>query len=139
MRYLIDTNIFVYMMVEPDRLNRDVDALLQDYDNQLYISIESVKELVVAYRNKGLWGNAWHSEEDMVRDIINSNIFIIPLKPEHILTYAKMQINIAQGHKDPSDHIIIAQAITEKIPLISSDTRFEFYRKQGLDFIYNKK
>ena len=139
MRYLIDTNIFVYLMVEPDMLNHDVDALLRDYDNQLYISIESVKELVVAYRNKGLWGNVWHSEEDMVRDIINSNISIIPLKPEHLLTYAKMEINNGQGHKDPSDHIIIAQAITERIPLISSDTRFDFYKNQGLDFIFNKK
>ena len=139
MRYLIDTNIFVYMMVEPDRLSRDVDALLRDYDNQLYISIESVKELVIAYRNKGLWGNVWNSEEDMVRDIIGSNICIVPLKSEHLLTYAKMQINAKQGHKDPSDHIIIAQAITEHIPLISSDTRFEFYRAQGLDFIFNKK
>ncbi len=96
MRYLIDTNIFVYLMVEPDMLNHDVDALLRDYDNQLYISIESLKELVVAYRNKGLWGNVWRSEEDMVRDIINSNISIIPLKPEHLLTYAKMEINNEQ-------------------------------------------
>ena len=30
-------------------------------------------------------------------------------------------------------------AITEHLPLISSDTRFEFYRNQGLDLIFNKK
>ena len=56
-----------------------------------------------------------------------------------MMTYAKMQINEQQGHKDPSDHIIIAQAITEHLPLISSDTRFPFYRKQGLDLIVNEK
>ena len=39
----------------------------------------------------------------------------------------------------PSDHVIIAHAITEHLPLISSDTRFDFYRKQGLDMIFNKK
>ena len=50
-----------------------------------------------------------------------------------------MQINEAQGHKDPSDHVIIAQAITENMPLISSDKRFEFYRTQGLDLIQNHK
>jgi hypothetical protein len=29
--------------------------------------------------------------------------------------------------------------LTEHLPLISSDTRFPFYRKQGLDLIFNKK
>jgi PIN domain nuclease of toxin-antitoxin system len=35
----------------------------------------------------------------------------------------------------PSDHIIISHAITERLPLISSDLKFPFYRKQGLDLI----
>ena len=29
--------------------------------------------------------------------------------------------------------------MTLHMPLISSDTRFPFYRRQGLDFIYNEK
>jgi len=33
--------------------------------------------------------------------------------------------------------MIIAQAITEQIPLISSDTKFHRYRKQNLEFIFN--
>ena len=53
--------------------------------------------------------------------------------------YDHMEINESQGHKDPSDHVIIAHALTEHLPLISSDTRFELYRKQGLDLIVNKK
>ncbi|MDR1779439.1 MAG: hypothetical protein LBR50_01745 [Tannerella sp.] len=39
---------------------------------------------------------------------------------------------------DPSDRLIIAQAITEKIPLISSDKQFPKYRKYGLAFILNR-
>ncbi|MCQ4915108.1 hypothetical protein NE451_11470 [Bacteroides nordii] len=62
-----------------------------------------------------------------------------PLKREHTGIYAHMEINESQGHKDPSDHVIIAHALTEHLPLISSDTRFELYRKQGLDLIVNKK
>ena len=60
-------------------------------------------------------------------------------KKEHMRTYAKLVTDDAHGHKDPSDHVIIAHAITEKLPLISSDHRFDFYRKQGLDFIFNEK
>ena len=49
------------------------------------------------------------------------------------------QIPAVSNHNDPSDRIIIAQAINEKLPLISSDRKFELYRKYGLDFIYNNK
>jgi len=66
-------------------------------------------------------------------------ISILPLKKEHMMTYSRLRLNKAQGHKDPSDHVIISQALTEHLPLISSDTRFPFYRKQGLDLIFNKK
>lgn len=38
-----------------------------------------------------------------------------------------------------TDHVIISHAMTLQIPLISSDTRFEFYRKQGLDLFFNEK
>ena len=92
MRYLIDTNIFVYAATDRDSLCRDVN----------YIQI-------------------------------------LPVNKEHMKTYAALELNEAEGHKDPSDHIIISHAITERLPLISSDTHFKFYQKQGLDLIFNKK
>ena len=139
MRYLIDTNIFVYMFTDKELLSRDVSAIIEDYDNVFYLSVESLKELIVAYRNKGLMAKVWKDEKDMIHYIRKSALILLPLKPEHMQTYAEMQINEAQGHKDPSDHVIIAQAITENMPLISSDKRFEFYRTQGLDLIQNHK
>lgn len=52
-------------------------------------------------------------------------------------TYARLTINEQQGHNDPSDHLIIAHAITERMPLISSDHKFDFYCPQGLQYICN--
>lgn len=74
-------------------------------------------------------------------DSIKDELFIdiLPLNEEHMKTYSELTLNVGQDHKDPSDHVIIAHAMTEKLPLISDDGKFEFYRKQGLDFIYNKK
>jgi len=127
-------------MSDMDLLSRDVLALLDAPESVLYISAESVRELIVAYRNKGLMAKRWKTAIDMVRSIEDDYfINILPLKKEHMETFARLQINEAQGHKDPSDHIIIAHAMTEQMPLISSDRRFEFYRKQGLDLIFNRK
>ena len=140
MRVFLDTNIFVYMATAPDYLSRDALAILYDTDTVLCMSAESVRELIVAYRNKGLCSKRWKTAEEMVAAIEDEfYIQILPLKKEHMTTYARMEINEAQGHKDPSDHVIIAHAITEHLPLISSDTRFPFYRSQGLDLIFNEK
>ena len=139
MRYLIDTNIFVYLATDVDSLSRDVLSLLEEPDALLYMSIESVRELIVGYRNKGLCSKRRKSVEVMVNSIEKEfYIKILPLKKEHMQTYARMELNETQGHKDPSDHVIIAHAITEHLPLISSDTRFDFYRNQGLDLIFNR-
>lgn len=140
MRYLIDTNIFVYLSTDAECLSKDVVALIQAPEAVLYISSESVRELIIGYRNKGLCSKRWKSIEDMVNAIEKDfYIKILPLKKEHMQTYAKLEINEAHGHKDPSDHVIISHAITEHLPLISSDTRFDFYRNQGLDLIFNQK
>ncbi|HIZ01742.1 MAG TPA: PIN domain-containing protein [Candidatus Bacteroides merdipullorum] len=140
MRYLIDTNIFVYLALDTGLLSKDVSALIEEPDALLYMSAESVRELIVGYRNKGLCSKRWKTAEEMVAAIEDEfYIQILPLKKERMTTYARMEINEAQGHKDPSDHVIIAHAITEHLPLISSDTRFPFYRSQGLDLIFNTK
>lgn len=140
MRYLIDTNIFIYASTDRESLSNDVKAIMEAPETVLYISIESVRELIIGYRNKGLCSNKWKTAEEMVNAIEEEfYVKILPLKKEHMKTYANMIINDIQGHKDPSDHVIIAHAITERLPLISSDRRFEFYRTQGLDFIFNEK
>ena len=63
MRILIDTNIFVFMALDPDSLSNDVLMVLNEPDTLLYISAESVKELVVAYKKKRLGTKKWKTAE----------------------------------------------------------------------------
>lgn len=94
----------------------------------------------MAYRTKGVGVKFWKNEQEMISSIEDSyGIRVLPVNKEHMRTYANLEINLAQGHKDPSDHIIICHAMTENLTLISSDSRFPFYRKQGLDLIENKR
>ncbi|MGM9825649.1 MAG: type II toxin-antitoxin system VapC family toxin [Paludibacteraceae bacterium] len=138
MRYLLDTNIFIYAANDKELLSRDVLALLDDYDNTFYISAESIKELVHLHKTKGVCAKQWKTAKQMIQDIEkNYNITILPIKKEHLLTYAGLET--PDWHNDPSDHIIIAQSMTEHIPLISSDLKFPYYEPQGLDLIFNKK
>lgn len=140
MRYLLDSNIFVYIATDYDFLSHDVRMLLNEPESLLYISSASVMELVVAYNNKEFDTTRWNSAEDMVRSITEDYfIEILPFKEEHLLTFARLRSNQAKGHKDPFDHMIISHAITERMALVSSDQRFPFYRKQGLNLVFNEK
>ena len=140
MRYLIDTNIFVFLALDAEMLSGDTAAIIQEPDTVLCISTESVRELITGYMSKGLGSKRWKSAEEIINAIKDEFfINIIPVKTEHLRTYARLHLNTQQDHKNPSDHVIISHAITEHLPLISSDTRFGYYRTQGLDFIYNQR
>ena len=95
MRYLIDSNVLIYITAK---------AYISDYI--VFDFIENEMGIQVKYVAK-----------------------------EHLRTMAKL--DKVDGHNDPNDRLIIAQAITEKIPLISSDRHFYKYEKMGLDFIPN--
>ena len=139
-RYLLDTNIFIYWTTDVDSLSRDVYAVFNEPDAQLYLSSASVMEMVVGYNNKSFDTRRWKTAQQMVESIQKEfYIDILPFKEEHLITFAKLRANVAKGHKDPFDHMIISHAITEKMTLVSSDHRFPFYRRQGLSLLYNKK
>lgn len=139
-RYLLDTNIFVYAVEDRDNLCADVLAILEDYESVFYMSAESIKELIVAFRNKKLLNEKWKTPLTMVRSITEDYfITVLPVDNEVMKTYASLELNHSEDHKDPSDHIIISHAMTLRMPLISSDHKFLYYKRQGLDLIYNEK
>lgn len=136
MRLLLDTCIVIELITDTGRLSKDVEALLFDADNQLYMSMESARELIVQFNNGGIVSKHWKTAKDMLCTVSEEFcVTALPLQWEHMITYSGLSINENQNHKDPSDHIIISHAITNRLPLISSDHKFPFYRKQGLDLI----
>jgi PIN domain nuclease of toxin-antitoxin system len=95
-----------------------------------------MRELVVLFNNKKIFSHHWKKAEDVIRTVEEDlEIEFLPLRRHVGYTYSRLQLNEEQAHRDPSDHIIISHAITERITLLSSDTRFWYYRNQGLDLI----
>lgn len=139
MRLMLDTNIFVFYSTDKDALSLEVLEMIDGYDYSCVMSMESIKELIVAYRSKKSLSKYWKSARDLIECITKDyNIKILPVDMNVMRTYSELEINTAQGHKDPSDHIIISHAITLGLPLVSSDSKFPFYRQQGLELIENE-
>jgi len=76
--------------------------------------------------------------ESVIKALENDfRITIKPFAKEHTKILAKLEI--ANLHNDPFDHAIISHAITEKLTLISSDTKFKYYTPQKLHFVFNDR
>ena len=136
MRYLIDTNVFIKMM--RDEISEDISSIIDNYENITYISSGSIVEYLHLIKN----GKVIPKKEFRLLDVFDviENIFGFRVKyvvaKEHMQTFAKL--DVVEGHNDPNDRLIIAQAITEKMPLISSDKKFPKYRKMGLELIVSR-
>jgi PIN domain nuclease of toxin-antitoxin system len=138
MRYYLDTNVLIFILSQSeDDLHFDIRSIVFDFSNILYVSSVSVKELVHLYKINKLRLKHCKSVSDVLGRIKKSGIGVIFFNEHHFLKYSHLEL--AAGHKDLNDHAIIAQAISDKIPLISSDKCFENYTSQGLNFIYNKR
>ena len=59
MRYMLDTCAFIDAVTEPDNLGTDVCALMEDYENEFCISIETIREVILKYKNKKVWTKVW--------------------------------------------------------------------------------
>lgn len=138
MRYLLDTCIFIYLATDHGMLSHNVSNILMDPENQFCVSAETGRELIVGFNSNKYFAKYWDSSNDIILSIEKKyGIHILPIDKNVIKTYSTLLLNNQQNHKDPSDHIIISQAITTKIPLITSDKKFQHYINQGLELILN--
>ena len=133
---MLDTCVIIDLLIDMDNLSKGAQELIEDPDNLLFASAESMRELVVHFNNKKLLNRYWKTSEDVLRSVEHElDIEFLPVRPDVGYAYSRLRLNFGQDHRDPSDHMIIAHAITERLPLLSSDEKFPFYRAQGLDLI----
>ena len=136
MNYLLDTCILIYLVTDIDKLNDEVRGILINDKSNLYISTESLKELIIKIRkHPNQFSNKKY--QDFINLIKDLKINILVWDSKVLDKYVSLNINTAMNHKDPSDHIIICSTIVNNYKLISSDLKFEFYKNQGLKLIKN--
>lgn len=140
-RYYLDTNILIFLLARRnDELSREVSSVIMDYGNLLYTSTVCVHELIHLFHIGKLHiKRNGHDAEicDFSSWLDEMGIKIVPVSVRHLQQYASLPL--PDNHHDPNDRLIIAQSISDRIALVSSDRKFEQYRRYGLDFMYNKR
>ena len=134
MRYYLDTNILFFILTNVKELSNEVKKIIFDYSNILYTSTTCVMELIHLVHRGDI---VLRKGTDLLSMLRSYEIEIVPVDKRHLHTMENL--TPIYGHNDPNDHIIIAQAISDKITLISSDTKFKLYQEQGLKFVFNRR
>jgi len=143
MRYYLDTNILVFLWSGNDNeIVRDVKAIINDYGNILLTSSVCIVELLhlfhigkLKYRTHG------HSStvaNDVMAWLTSMGIGIVHTTDSHLRQFSALPLH-SEEHRDPFDRFIVAQAIADRVPLVSSDRKFFLYIRDGLDLVFNKR
>lgn len=120
MKYIIDTHILLWFLDEPEKLSDNVLRIMK-YESPLAISIASLWEIAIKQRlNKIEWE---YTPTEMSQLCEKLHISIIPILPFHI----DLILNMPLIHRDPFDRMIIAQAQSDNLTIITHDTMIPLY------------
>ena len=125
-RLLLDTAILIYGVEAPERLSKRAAAALQNPENVLELSAISITEIAI----KASLGKLRVTPAMARQAVQDLDIRILPYTGEHALRLFELPLH----HGDPFDRQIIAQALSEKIPVVTPDEKFRLY--SGLKIIW---
>lgn len=113
MKLLLDTHALLWWLADDKQLGRRARELVEDPGNDILISMVSLWEIAVKTRIGKL-----RAEIKEITDAVQQEGFtLLDIGITHLLTLAGLPVH----HRDPFDHLLIAQAIAEDATLMSED------------------
>ena len=126
MRLLLDTAALIYAVEAPERLSKRAAAVIRNSGNILELSSISLAEIAI----KAALGKLAISESVARQAVDDLHVRVLPFTAEHAFELFGLPLQ----HGDPFDRQIIAQALSESIPVVTPDQKFSLYR--GLRLVW---
>lgn len=117
-RFLLDTHIFVWWMKQEKRLKKEIAAVLKNPENQIFLSVASVLEIVIKKKIGKL-----KVPQNWKEDLRESSFLLLPITFENAFQLESLPL----FHHDPFDRMLIAQAQSEGATLITGDIKIWKY------------
>ena len=122
MRHLLDSHTLLWYTLGTPQLSTTANGVIVNPASEILISPTSYWEIAIKISIGKLTLNQPY--EDFIDACLNKYGFrILPVEPKHT---ARL-IGLPFHHKDPFDRLLVAQAIVESIPIISSDAVLDAY------------
>lgn len=123
MKYLLDTHVWLWWYLEPERLDAKTLRLLEDGEAELFFSAASTWEIAIKYRLGKLKLKA-PPEAFLPIELARDAIRPLSISMAHAFQAGALPPH----HQDPFDRMLIAQAQLENMTLVTADQHFSDYR-----------
>ena len=122
MRLLLDTSSFLWFVAGSDRLSGKARELMEDFDNELVLSVASLWEMAIK-ASIGKLELLRPFDQFIPEKLEENEIDILHISLPHLSEMMALPFH----HRDPFDRLIIAQSIFENLPVIACDSIFKNY------------
>jgi len=125
-KLLLDTHILLWAAGQPEKLSESARTLILKTENSLFFSAASIWEIVI---KRGLGRDDFKVDPNRLRKMLVINGYTeLPVTAEHVL-----RIDLLPPlHKDPFDRVLIAQARSEAMLLLTVDSAIIQYKEAVL-------
>ena len=122
MKLLLDTHVWLWWQLAPERLASSTKEAIGSLDNEVLLSAVSSWEMALKIAAGKLQLPRPLSE--MVPESLLQDGFInLPIQPAHCYVLMELPMH----HRDPFDRMLIAQALVEDCTLVTADRQIQFY------------
>ena len=122
MKLLLDTQCWLWWFAQPERLNSDAIAQIDDETNEIWLSVASVWEMGIKVAIGKL------PLPEPLDSYISSRMMQLGAKSLAITATHAVQVSaLPLHHRDPFDRMLIVQAQMEDMMLVSGDLMFRQY------------
>lgn len=122
MKLLLDTHAFLWFVMGSTNLSGNARRMIEDPSNESLLSVACLWEMAIKVSLGKLTLSA--PFVDLIPEQLSLNgIGLLNISVAHVSLLATLPFH----HRDPFDRLLIAQAITEKIPVVSIDAAFDSY------------
>ena len=117
MRLLLDTHVVLWELGGSRQLSANARDAIQEA-SELFFSVVSYAEIGV----KASLGKL-KVPDDFHEHVLRSGVRVLPLEADHGLAVAHLPMH----HRDPFDRLLIAQARSERLTIVTADRRIAEY------------
>ena len=121
MKVLLDTNAFIWWDSQPQQLSNEIVEFLLQPDTVKCVSVVSLWEIQIKSQLGKLTLN--QPLEKIYHSQSQNGISFLTVNPSHVLRLGVLPLH----HKDPFDRLLIAQAMTEGLTILTRDKIFNLY------------
>ena len=127
MNILLDTVTFIMIVSDSKRLSKTAKRIFLNSNNKLFLSVISGWEIIVKNQLGRL---PLHDKPKniLTEDVIMHKIETISLEMSDILQL----VNLPKIHKDPFDRMLVCQAKTHDMPILTPDPLIKKYKIKTL-------